>query len=273
MAREHDGIPSGPLSDVEYLSRSENRVLLLDALARETKTRRELEAETGVSRATLDRIVNELEERGWVERTIDGEYVTTRVGSALIEQFVPFLDSVKTIRQLGYAVAWLPDELSIGLEHFSDATVRRPAQDDPAETGTYFVELTERATEMRVITHLVPPVPLARTMHERIMEGTLDTTFVISENTIDYLRDRPERPDRWHEMIEGGARVFETVLIKQSNPGPIQESYGVPIVSENEAVRSWATDLVEQYRSDATPVTAEVFADSSGLSQTGQPPE
>jgi DNA-binding IclR family transcriptional regulator len=62
-------VPADALADVDYLSRSDNRVTLLDALAEGAATRRALAEETGVSRATLDRIVTEFEERDWAERT------------------------------------------------------------------------------------------------------------------------------------------------------------------------------------------------------------
>lgn len=57
----------------------------------------------------------------------------------------------------------------------------------------------------------------------------------------------------------------ETVLIKESGPGPIDESYGVPIVSENETVRSWALELISRYRADATRVDAEAFGEEPNV--------
>jgi predicted transcriptional regulator len=270
-----DAIPTEALADIAYLSRSDNRVAILDALAREPRPRRELGEATGVSRTTLDRIVNELEDRGWAERTPDGEYATTPAGAHLIAELRPFLDSVEAIRRLDDALAWLPDDLDVGLRHFSDATVRRPEGADPMETIDYFVDLATDASELLVLSHLAPPAPLARTMRDRIAAGALTITGVVTGDCVDYMAEHPERRARWRAIVESGGELYryddhlpcnlfvigEVVLIKQSAPEPVQESYGVPIESRDGTVREWAVDLIERYRTGATRVDADTFAE------------
>jgi len=281
MARESDAVPADALEDVAYLSRSANRVRILDALTRGPTTRRALAEGTGTSRTTLDRIVNELEERGWAERTADGDYVATTTGDRLMAEVRPFLESVQALRRLGDAVTWLPDDLSVGLHHFSDAAVRRPEGDDPIETVDYFVELAREADEIRVLTHLAAPMPLAQAMRDRLAAGESTARYVLTGDLVDYLADTEEHRTIWQDLLGAGARLYrygdhipcnlyvfgETVLVKKSRPGPIHDSYGVPIVTQDEAVRSWATDLVEQYRAGATRVGAERFADDQPVSR------
>ena len=271
------------LEDIAYLSRSPNRVMILDALTREAHSRRDLAGQTETSRTTLDRIVNELEERGWVQRTTDGDYVGTPTGKHLMAQVRPFIDSVEAIRRLDEAVAWLPtDELSIGLHHFSDALVLRPEQDDPMETVDYFVNLIRDTAEFYVLTHLAPPAPLARAMRDRIVTGRLSAEYVLTDELINYLRDQPQRREHWRDIIDGGADVYQgqgpipcnlwifddIVLIKKSGPEPIQDSYGVPIQSENETVRSWAHDLIDRCRADAARVDVEMSVEEPAVPQT-----
>lgn len=280
MQNRNDAIPIEALEDIEYLSRSPNRVIILDTLTKGPYSRRDLAELTDISRTTLDRIVNELEERGWVQRTNDGNYVGTPMGTHLMAQVRPFIDSVKAIRRLDEAVAWLPaDELSIGLHHFSDASVLRPEQDDPMETVDYFTDLIRETTEFRVLTHLAPPGPLARAMRDRITAGRLNAEYVLTDELIEYLHDQPERRERWRNILEGGGDVVrvqgpipcnlwifdDNVLIKKSGPEPIEDSYGVPIQSENETVRSWAHDVIDSYWVDGTPVNIEMFEDESSV--------
>lgn len=278
MIERSDAISTEALEDVAYLSRSPNRIKILDSLASGPYSRRELVELTGASRTTLDRIVNELEERGWARRTNDGNYVATATGKHLMAQVRPLIGSVEAIRRLDEAVAWLPvDELSIGLHHFSDAVVLRPEQDDPMETVDYYTELIRETTEFRVLTHLAPPVPLAEAMRDRIASGRLAAEYVLTDDIIDYLREQSDRRIRWRAIVEEGAGVFRTpgalpcnlwifddvVLIKKSGPEPIQDAYGVPIQSENETVRSWAEDLIDRCRADATRVEVETFAEEA----------
>lgn len=278
MADRNEAVPTEALEDVAYLSRSPNRFRILDFLTKGPYPRRDLVELTEASRTTLDRIVNELEDRGWARRTNDGEYVATPKGTHVIEQAWPFIESVEAIRRLDEAVAWLPaDELSIGLHHFRDAGVLRPDQDDPMETIDYYTDLIRDTADFRVLTHLAPPVPLAQVMCDRIVSGRLTAEYVLTDEIIDYLRGQADRRSRWRDIVEGGANVFrkqgalpcnlwifdDIVLIKKSGPEPIQESYGVPIRSENESVQSWAHDLIDRCRADATRVDVETFAEES----------
>lgn len=280
MVNEGNGIPTKALEDLAYLSRSANRVAILDALAKGAYTRRELEERTGVSRTTLDRIVNELEGRGWAERANNGTYVATSTGNHLMAQVRPFVDSVEAIRRLDEAVAWLPDdEMSIELHHFSDAIVRRPEEDDPMKTTDYFIDLIRDTAEFRALTHLAPPVSLSRAMRDRIVTEQVSAEYVLTDTVVNYLSDNHERRSRWRDMIESGADVYrdqgpipcnlwifdDIVLIKKSGPESIQESYGVPIESENVAVRSWAHDLIDRCRADAVRVDAETLAGESSV--------
>lgn len=270
-----DSVPDGALEDIAYLSRSDNRLLVLTALTEGPHTRRELEEVTGVSRATVGRIVNEFEERNWAERTTDGDYVATSTGHHIATQFIPFAESIEAIRRLGEALEWLPtDELSIGLCHFRDTIVRRPEQDDPMEIIDYFTDLIRDASEFRTLTHFAPTEAFAETMRDRLATNRLTATYVLTSELVEYLRDHRDRRDRWRDCLEAGADVYryrghipcnlfiidQKVLIKKSGPESVQESYAVPIESENEAVRSWAHELIDRYQEHADQLDIETFS-------------
>lgn len=274
MPERGNELPTGGLEDVAYLSRSANRVVILDALTDGPYSRRALADQTGASRTTLDRIVNELEDRGWAERTAEGTYVATVQGRHLVRRFMPFLESVEALQRLDDAVAWLPvDELSIGLEHFSDAVVRRPEPADPVETIDYITDLLENASEFRMLAHLAPPEPLGETLRDRVVSGQMVVDGVITDELFSYLGSSPERAARWRALVEAGTDLHrhegpipcnlwifdETVLIKKSGPEPIDESYGAPIVSDDSVVRSWAHDLIDDVTAAASRIDAEAF--------------
>ena len=264
-----EAVPTDAIEDVAYLVRSTNRVRILDALADDPRTRRALTEATGASRTTLDRIVNEFEDRGWARRLDDGRYAATTTGRELSATVGSALDAVTAIRRLGDAIDWLPrDELDVGLEHFRDAAVRHPESDDPVETGDYFAELVTNADEMWVLTEWAPPGRLAKTMHDEVVDGCLDGTFVVTRECGEYLLEDPTRRDRWREMLDASAITWlydgdvpcncfvigDIVLVKSSGPDAISESYGSPIESTNPRIREWALELVDRYRQDATPL-------------------
>lgn len=266
---------SGPargdaLEDIAYLARSENRVRILEVLTTGAFPRRDLEAETGVSRTTLGRILGELEDRGWAERTTDGEYVATPRGEHVIAEFTPVVAAMATIRHLGSAVSQLPaEELSIGLEHFGDATVRRPAANDPLGLVRRLVTLLDGAATFRTLTFLAPPVPVGEAMYEGIQDGDLTATHVLAGGLVEHLQANPDGPPPWAAYLDAGARVYryeghipcntfivdDTVILKTDHPAGTEY-----VESENDTVREWAEELIATYRDDAEQVTVEYFA-------------
>lgn len=268
---EGDAVPADALEDIAYLSRSENRVRLLETLASGPHSRRELGDVTGVSRTTLGRILGELEEHGWARRTTDGDYVATVTGEHVVEAFMPLVGAMQAVRDLGDAVAWLPaDELSIGLQHFRDATVRRSQPHAPMEFMEYLAGLVRDATTFKVLTFLAPPSPVGEAMHAGVVEGRLTADHVLAGGLVEYLSTQSESPPHWREYVEAGARVYrydghipcnvfivdETVLVMNDRP----EGSGAAIESRSETVREWAHDLIETHLEGAERVDAETFA-------------
>jgi predicted transcriptional regulator len=242
----HEGAPdvqAEALEHIAFLSRSVNRVQILQALTNQAATRQELAEHTATSRTTLDRIVNEFEDRGWVERTVEGSYSTTSRGTHIVRTLQPFLESIVAIENLGEAVDWLPtEEVTIGLEHFSDAVVQRPSQPDPVETIDLMVQMVEKATEHRALTHLTPAVRYSEAILEGVESGRLTAEGVLTNDSIDLIRENPERRDRWASVAPTGTGHYhydgelpcnlwiidENVLIKKSGPEPFAEALWGP---------------------------------------------
>lgn len=265
-------VPDDALDDIAYLARSTNRVRLLDALATGSFTRSDLEDLTGIARTTIGRIVNELEERGWVVRTSNGEYTATPTGEQAVTEFVPLVESMAVIRKLGDTVAWLQtDAVSIDFHHFSDATVRRPESTDPMAPTACYAEGLRDADEFYCLVSVAPPVSVENVMVEEVVEQNLTVEHVISESEFAYLHDHPERLAHWREYIEAGANVYrydgtvscnlvildETVYIAKSH-GEYGEPYTL-IMSDNDVVRSWAQEVIETYRAESKRLDAEAF--------------
>lgn len=280
VSTEQSCMPEAPtrlsdeaLADIAYLGRSGNRVKILETIVSHPHSPREIAEATGSARSTLERILTELEDRGWAKRTPDGTYEATDTGEFVIDEFVPALDAMEAIRNLGDTISWLPrDELSISLAHFRDATIRRREVDDPTEGVDQMAELMGNTENFRVISNLIPPDPIATVLHDQVDAGRLTVDYVLTEGVLDYLRSRPERRERWVDTMGTDADLWiwegdvpcnlwifdDTVWIK--NDSPIQDAYGVPIITDDDTVRSWAHDLIDRYRDEATPVDIATFA-------------
>ena len=267
-------IPDDALEAIAYLARSDNRVRILDTLTTGPHTRRQLEAATGTARTTCGRTLTELEKRGWVDRTSTGEFVATPTGDHIAEAFRRSVGAMATIQELGEIVAWLPvDELSIGLHHFREATVRRPAPTEPAEAGWFLAEALRKASTLAALTFVAPPRAVGDAIREDILDGSLTADLVMAGGTIDYLRDNPTQPIPWRECLEAGISAYrydgsipcnvfivdETVLVLKSH-SEIGE-VGTAIESRSPTVHAWAQELIESYRDEADRVPADAFAE------------
>jgi len=274
MTGDPRALPEAALEDVAYLSRSVNRVRILERLAEESHTRRGLMDATGVSRTTLGRILNELAERGWAERTTDGRYAATRTGEHVAAAFMPLVDRMATVRSLGEAADWLPASVhEVGLDAFRDATVHRPDPNAPLSFARELVDRIEDAGTVRTLTYLAPPEhSVAEVLHERIRDDGVSSEFVLAGGLTEYLVEDPERRGRWRESLEAGAVVYGyegyiscnlfvidgTVLVV--NTSPEDGSPGAFVESDDPRVLEWADDLVACYRGEAERLDAGTFA-------------
>lgn len=264
-------VRNGALEDIAFLSRSKNRVRVLTVLAEKAYPRRELEEVTETSRTTLGRILGEFEDRRWVERTADGDYVATPNGELIVAEFTPFVDAMVAIKTLDDAAACLPvDELQVGVQHFIDATIRRPQPNTPFGLVEHIASLVREASTFRVLTFLAPPSPIGGALHSGVVNGCLTAEHVLAGGVVEYLRTQEHHPPHWYEYIDAGARMYrydghipcnlfiidDTVLILKDQP----EDGGLAIETENETVREDMNELFERYREEGESVGAEMFA-------------
>ena len=270
--------PDEVLGDIAYLTRSPNRVSLLQALVSASGSPRELRERTETSKTTCNRILNEFEERSWTHQTTDGNYEATPRAEHVAVQFRPLVESMTTIRALGDdaalipvdELAWGPDGgLTLGVHHFADATVKRKR---PQEQGVGRVELLEafRTTStIHTMSDGSPPRVVGEALQERAARGELSGIEVFTAELFEYLRDHHDGPPNWTDMIESGVATYryhgatpnnitvtdESTFIWDETPEGI---HGV-VISRSEAVRTWGIDVVERYRDRAERIDPKAF--------------
>ena len=261
------------LEDMAYLSRSGNRLRLLAEITKGSYTPRKLAELTDIPRSTLRRILAELVERGWAERTTDGEYVATRTGENVSGETERYVRAINAIHTLGEAVSWLPkEELTIGLHHFNDATVQRPEPNAVGAADTRLIDLFQVSEDFTCLVNTAPTVGLEQTMVESVVDGDLQAKHIITADELDVLRRDDDRSARWRKYVEAGANLYcydgsipcillifdETVLLADRRLESIEF-----IETENEVVRSWGHDLVEVHRKKSEPLDAAPFENDS----------
>jgi predicted transcriptional regulator len=258
-----------PLSDVDFLARSEHRVAVLARLADGPRTRRDIHDETGISQPTLGRVFGDFEDRHWVRRR-GHEYALTPAGELVWEAFADVLDTVETVQRLDGVLEWLPaDELGFDLRALADATVTRPQPGNALAHLSRLEELWYGSRRARVVLDLVPPgSPVdnrnradwfeAGDHHYEAVNAASMLDPVLADEEIAAILRRVLPSDRMRiYRYEGDVPLIFGVADGKAFLAPKDED-GVPVAlveSIDERVRSWVDEQWETYRAQATEVT------------------
>ena len=264
---------NSPLDGIAFLARSENRVRVLQTIAEQPQTRQQLREDLSMSRTTLGRVLKDFEERNLIRPTGQG-YTTTPAADAILERFVPLLETVEGIQNLDEAIEWLPSPTrSVDFRHFRDAEITTSTPENPAAPFDRGLELIGEADTYRGLTSTAIP-SYVQVLHEGMVQNRLHVEGVIEASFLETLHNEPERADPWSDFAKAEAKwVYEgsvpinmhlledTVLIwlgehEEDN----LEVYGL-LESKNPSALSWAESLYEEYRAEADSLDTATLAE------------
>jgi DNA-binding MarR family transcriptional regulator len=259
-----------PLDDLAFLSRSNNRIAVLDELARDDRTRRELRDATGVSRPTLGRVLDGFEERGWVASTGPGnghEYSLTPLGRVVVEAFGDAMAAVGTVQKLRELAPRIPfDELGLDPRALADADVTTPTPTDATAHTRRERELLARTNRILFLCNQAQPETVER-YRDWAVEGDRELEAIVSGDAVDAAMADEAMATALGDMVAadgvtihryGGSvsamlGLFEDV----ASIVPLDDT-GVPIAfveSDDETVRAAVRDALERYRDRSDPVS------------------
>jgi predicted transcriptional regulator len=259
------------LDHVEFLSRSENRVRVLDAVHERPRTRNELKELTDASRFTLSRILADFEDRGWIVRAGE-QYETTGTGGVVAAEFETLLANLDVAESLDGTLEWLQvEEFDFDLARLQDAEVITPSQSDHTAHIRRPVEVLHASSHVRAIATGVA-YEMIEAVRETTVEGDLRLEGVLDAESFEVVRTAPELAALFREAVAAdGTEVFrydgdETLVMLilgddgvlmcgHDDDGPAPGT----IETTDPVVRSWAESYFESVRADATPVETDAF--------------
>lgn len=255
------------LESIEFLARSPHRVVALDAIRAEPRTRDELRELTDASRVTLGRILTDFEERDWIVR-VDRHYETTSRGAFIAAEFTRLVSNLDALETLPDVLAWFPGEQpTFELRLLDDATAIKADESDllgPIRRGldhikrTDQLEIVANGAAAEFIEELLAAVRSGRT-----------NTLLLPPETIEALRSDPDLRDQVREMLGSG----RTTLLRYDGGGKLpvfqigdgtvalcSGDHQAMIETDDPRVYDWAVSYFASLRTDATPVSEESFA-------------
>jgi predicted transcriptional regulator len=256
---------------VSFVTRSKNRVAALGSLATEPATRPEIQARTGVPRATLSRILADFERRGLARRE-GHRFELTPLGDLLASELDALFDAVEAMETFGELGRWLAlDELDPPLDRLSEAAVVVPSGPDPLAPVRRAESLLADASRVRLVAENVVPGCLeAVASAVAAGEQTVDCVFTADAVAVIGADEAMRQWTRELLAAEGAALFVHegplpnalfvvddtTFLAVTDGDGTIRGH----VESEDRAVREWAEATVDAYVAAADP-----FGDHEGV--------
>ncbi|SEW31751.1 helix-turn-helix transcriptional regulator [Natrinema salifodinae] len=257
-----------PLDDIEFLARSEHRVVTLAALARRPQTRADLVSMTGVSQSTIGRTLRAFDERHWINR--EGRYYeATQLGAFVAAGVQELIDRLETEHHLRDVWQWLPSETSgFTVEMMADAVVTVAESDDPYGPVNRFKSLLRETNRFRFIGFdLALLEPCIDDLRQRIIDG-MHAEVIDPPSVVDHIRST--HPEQFAEALESGnltvwmyddlppygVGLFDdrTVI---SGYDPTNGTVRALIDTDAPAAREWAESVYETYQREVPTIAIE----------------
>lgn len=259
-----------PLEELEFLARSPNRIRVLDALTQGPVGRYDLEESTGVTRATLGRILDDFGERGWVVES-DREYETTQLGSYVSREMTGVLSRFEPVPDLNEVAQWFPEEgFDFDLGNLAGATIFRATKSNALAPTAHISNRIRTADRVRLVTYSVLP-DVIDACWRGVVDGDLEFESVLSEAAFESFGTDQQTVERAMELIQVDASdvyvsqgdvpstvfiVDELVLLCLSG------GEGAPLAvieTDDEAVFSWAESTIDDQCREGDRLDPELF--------------
>jgi predicted transcriptional regulator len=262
---------SDPVEQIAFLARSESRVRVLEALSEDgPANQRALRDCIDMSRSTLSRSLQALEEQGWVAES-DGGYHLSPVGHVIAEEFLELLERISLTEDLAPFLRWFPYGASdLELIHLSDAEVIPGTNSDPIAPVRKHQEAMKSAHNIRLF---IPSLDreASRAVHDGVMDGRLEAEIVVTpsvEETIgsgdfaELFRPQIETDRMTVLSIEDDFPRYYFGLVDDRVQVGVEDDEGIPralLETTADPVWEWAEKRYETLRERATVKPIEDF--------------
>lgn len=266
-----DGYPA--IDDIEFLARSPHRVEVLGALADAPRTRHELKERADVSRVTIRRLLEDLDERGWIVNE-NGQYEATARGRTVSREFARLHANLSVADSLDDALEWLPtEEFEFDLARLHDADVLRASSwETQTEAIRHAADCVHGAERIRG-TAIGFSHEVVDAIRELVVGGEGSFEMVVDETALGMIRNDEGLRHRFRDILgaQGGALHRYTgaaplhmvctfdelvVICGHVDEGPPPGT----LETTDHEVHEWARSYYETALSESEPVDVDALA-------------
>ena len=258
------------IDDIAFLANSANRVAVLRSIEDGPHSRHVILEETDVSRVTLGRILDELEEHCWIVRR--GQVCDiTPIGAWVLEAFNSFEAMMESARGLERVVQWFPPEgFGFHISRLADAEITLVDRADATAPIATIAQQFDTGGDIRAFSFAITSQTLDACWRN-VMDGHITWQWVFTSSVLSVLKANPTMAEQSREMLESGRAHYRTVEgeipyvvvltddcvnIRLADDGGAATAL---LQVDEPAVRGWADRMFRQYWDAGTPVGPETF--------------
>ncbi len=253
------------LDDIRFLGDSKHRAVVLDRLSERPCSRATFREATGASSATVGRILQSFEERGWLTRE-GSAYRLTAVGTFVAGSFARFRRDLALADELTELLPHLPlDEIGIGVDRLADAFVTRATQTNPFAVVSRVRELELDSETALSLTDFFPE-PCIDGRYEAIVHGT-QTFEAMFAPVVVRAAMASDSADKFAAIVASDRT--EIAVYDGPIPQPVmfhdgtaclvvrdEENISIGMIeTDDPTVVEWVLALFERFQADATPLS------------------
>lgn len=258
---------SDAIETLQFLAGSRVRIRLLGELRERRADARTLVDRLDVPHSTVQRNLNELEERGWVDATLDRSYYTTSVGEIVLESLEGLLESLDSVDGMAALLECAPaDGFEFDPERLAGAEYVVADEETPSAPLNAFVRRLDEADGFALVTPSWNPA--YREVVERQLDAPAGEAEIVTERTqrplltgdgvgalADLLDDDRLTVRLCDERLSVGLGLVDG---RVAVAGYRNGTFRVLATAADEGVRSWARGRLATLREESTVLRQQV---------------
>lgn len=257
------------LDDIAFLANSQNRVAVFELFVEEPRSRDEVRDQIDASRVTIARILRELEDRKWIERS-GRLYEVTPLGEWVCDEFTRLMAALEAEHRLREPLQWVPsDVVTFDVRCLRDAELCILDGSDATALVRRIVEFHRSGERVRGVARETAPV-LIENHWELTVHGDTRIELVLTPAVLDAIEDHPPTARKFCELLEAENACYSIYEDIPISVGIVDGAVGINLTDErgvlkgglvttDETVHEWAVDLFETCRDEARPVNADAI--------------
>jgi len=252
-------VPEG----IEYLASSSNRVVALKAIVRDSGEPAELREGLEMPRSTFQRILSELQDRNWAEKS-EGIYTATPLGEYVEGYFDDCVGTMSGLDKLSRFFEYVPfSEIGVGMETLVDSEITVSGSYSPHAPTERLIEALEDADGVRGLSPVITDRAF-EAFSDAIADSGVTVKNVVEKKVADAIISRyTDRLDEIGETDETGTYVYDgeipmgmmiiddTVFVSAFDEDGIAR---VLLQNDTDRMLGWAEGYHDRYRRESEPL-------------------